>query len=210
MNKQQINEVFQTLYKDNPEPKIELEYNNAFTLLTAIVLSAQTSDKMVNSVTKDIFPHYNTPTGILALGYEGLMQRIKKIGLYRSKTKNIINLCHMLIRDYGGQVPDSFQELIKLPGVGRKTADVMLNSYFGQKTIAVDRHVYRVSRRLGLCKANTVEELADRLPAIIPSKWHKYAHHWLVLHGRYICKAPKPSCHLCTICHLCQHYAQNK
>lgn len=206
MQQQRINAIFDILYGQNHQPKIELEYNNAFTLLIAVVLSAQASDKMVNSVTREIFPYYNTPTQILILGYGELTHKIKKIGLYRNKAKHIINLCHMLMTQYDGQVPDKFQDLIKLPGVGRKTADVMLNSYFGQNTIAVDRHVYRVSQRLGFMQARTVNQAADELLQVIPSKWHKYAHHWLVLHGRYICKAPKPLCADCPIHHLCQYH----
>ena len=198
-----IEEIFNKFNEINPEPKIELNYNNNFTLLIAVLLSAQTTDKSVNIATESIFDQYNTPQKMLLFGNKNLENAIKKIGLYHTKAKNIIELCKILIEKHSGEVPNNFDDLIKLPGVGRKTADVVLNSAFGEPRIAVDCHIFRITHRIGITTGKTADEVADNLLKVVPKKWHKNAHHWLVLHGRHTCKARKPDCDNCCISNWC-------
>lgn len=198
-----IEEIFNKFNEINPEPKIELNYNNNFTLLIAVLLSAQTTDKSVNIATESIFDKYNTPQKMLIFGNKNLEDAIKRIGLYRTKAKNIIKLCKILIEKHSGEVPNNFDDLIKLPGVGRKTADVVLNSAFDKPRIAVDCHIFRIVHRIGITSGKTTDEVADNLLKVIPKKWHKHAHHWLVLHGRHTCKARKPDCDNCCISKWC-------
>ena len=198
-----IEDIFNKFSEINPEPKIELNYSNNFTLLIAVLLSAQTTDKSVNIATESIFDQYNTPQKMLFFGNKNLENAIKRIGLYRTKAKNIIELCKILIEKHNGEVPNTFDDLIKLPGVGRKTADVVLNSAFGESKIAVDCHIFRIVHRIGITSGKTVDEVADNLLKVIPKKWHKHAHHWLVLHGRHVCKARKPDCDNCNISKWC-------
>jgi endonuclease-3 len=195
--------IFSIFEKLNPNPKTELQYTNNFTLLVAVVLSAQSTDISVNKATKELFVNYFTPESFLQLGKEGLKSYIKTIGLYNSKAANILELCRILVEKYHGNVPNSFEELIKLPGVGTKTANVLLNCAFGASVIAVDTHVFRVSRRLGLASAATPSLVEKELNKTMPDKWKRHAHHWLVLHGRYICKARKPDCLHCPVKALC-------
>jgi endonuclease-3 len=198
-----IEEIFNKFNEINPEPKIELNYNNNFTLLIAVLLSAQTTDKSVNIATESIFDKYNTPQKMLLFGNKNLEDAIKRIGLYHTKAKNIIELCNILIEKHSGEVPDNFDDLIRLPGVGRKTADVVLNSAFDEPRIAVDCHIFRIVHRIGITSGKTADEVADNLLKVIPKKWHKHAHHWLVLHGRHVCKARKPDCNNCNISQWC-------
>lgn len=202
-----VDKIFQRLSQNNSEPKTELEYINNFTLLIAVILSAQATDISVNKATKFLFPRYNTPKKILELGENGLKDYIKSIGLFITKAKNIIALCHILVDKYHSNVPDNFDDLLKLPGVGRKTANVVLNCLFGKPTIAVDTHVFRVSKRLGLATSNTPEKVEIELNNIINSKWLQHAHHWLILLGRYICKARVPNCPNCPVREYCEYYA---
>jgi len=204
MKAKNIGKIFEVLSKENPMPKIELKYKNEFTLFTAVVLSAQSTDKKVNEITSKLFEIADNPYKMLILGQEELTNRIKSIGLYNSKAKNIIAACHIMISQYNGQLPNTFEGLIKLPGVGRKSANVLLNSLFDKNTIGVDTHVFRVSNRLGICFSKTPEHTESILIQCIPDKWKKYAHNWLVLHGRYICKAKKPLCNKCKIRELCE------
>ncbi|KJV69645.1 endonuclease III [Candidatus Neoehrlichia procyonis] len=203
MNKQKINLIFKRFQHNNPAPKIELKYYSEFTLLVAIVLSARTTDVSVNKVTERLFKVADTPEQILSLGEDGLKAYINTIGLYNTKSKNIIKMSEVIMQKYDAQVPHDFDILTSLPGVGRKSANVFLNSMLGVATIAVDTHVFRVSNRIGLVKANNVLDVEKHLMCIIPKKWLLYAHHWLVLHGRYICKARYPLCHKCIIEDLC-------
>ena len=203
MNTAQIHEFFSRLHAANPEPKGELDYTNAYTLLVAVALSAQATDISVNKATKALFERIRTPQEMLALGQEGLIPYIKSIGLYKSKAKNIMAAAQMLVDDYGGQVPDKREDLERLAGVGRKTANVVLQIAFDQPTIAVDTHLFRVSNRTGLAAGKT--ELAVELALLkrVPSQFRLHAHHWLILHGRYICKARKPDCQSCPVSHVC-------
>ena len=203
MQKIHINELFQRLSDLEPEPKTELNYINHYTLLVAVVLSAQATDKGVNRATVALFEAVDTPQKMLALGERNLKNYIKTIGLYNSKAKNIIALSHMLIEDFQGKIPQKRELLEKLPGVGRKTANVVLNCAFGVPTIAVDTHIFRVSNRLGLVNEKNVLKTELALEKAIPNKWKQHAHHWLILHGRYICKARKPECYRCVIYDLC-------
>ena len=203
MKKIHINELFQRLSDLEPEPKTELNYINHYTLLVAVVLSAQATDKGVNRATVALFEAVDTPQKMLALGERNLKNYIKTIGLYNSKAKNIIALSHMLIEDFQGKIPQKRELLEKLPGVGRKTANVVLNCAFGVPTIAVDTHIFRVSNRLGLVNEKNVLKTELALEKAIPNKWKQHAHHWLILHGRYICKARKPECYRCVIYDLC-------
>lgn len=197
MNQELIDEIFDIFSKNNPQPKTELEFTNNFTMAVAVILSAQATDISVNKATKELFEKYNSPEKMLELEEDGLKEYIKTIGLYNSKAKNIILFCQELIEKHNSEVPEDFDLLIKLPGVGRKTANVILNCGFGHKTMAVDTHVYRVSNRIGLANGKTPEKVEKDLLANIPDKWLKYAHHWLILHGRYVCKARKPLCDIC-------------
>ncbi|MFV8835613.1 endonuclease III [Aquisalimonas sp.] len=205
MNKEKRREIFQRLRDHNPAPTTELEYSTAFELLVAVVLSAQATDRGVNKATARLFPVANTPEAILALGEDGLKEHIKTIGLFNSKAANIMKLCRMLVDRHGGEVPRTRGELEALPGVGRKTANVILNTAFGQPTMAVDTHIYRVSNRTGLAPGKTVREVEDRLVRWTPKAFLHDAHHWLILHGRYVCVARKPRCGACVIHDLCEY-----
>ncbi|MBF8246975.1 MAG: endonuclease III [Rickettsia sp.] len=209
VNKVIANKIFQIFEEENPRPTTELIFQDEFTLLISVILSARSTDKSVNKVTKELFKNYNTAEKILLLGESKLIQYINKIGLFNNKAKNIIATCHLLVNKYNSKVPDKFEELITLPGVGRKTANVILNTLFNQNTIAIDTHVYRVSRRIGLAQSDSLKILEQELIENIPYKWIKNLHHWLVLHGRYICKARNPSCHLCKINVYCKYYKNN-
>ena len=195
--------IFARFAAANPHPKGELAYINPFTLLVAVVLSAQSTDARVNETTRDLFRLADSPNKMLALGEARLRECIKSIGLYRNKAKNIIALSKMLIKEHAGTVPDDREALEALPGVGRKTANVVLNVAFGQPTIAVDTHVFRVSHRLGLAAAPTPEAVEAQLLEVVPKQFLHDAHHWLILHGRYTCQARKPRCVACVICDLC-------
>jgi len=204
MNKAKIDRIFAILAAANPNPKTELYYTNDFTLLVAIVLSAQATDAGVNKATPALFAAYDTPGKMLKLGETGLKNYIKTIGLFNSKAKNIIALSARLIETYGGKVPEDRDALQTLPGVGRKTANVWLNCARGKATIAVDTHVFRVANRIGLCKTTSPEATEHALEKAIAEKWKLHAHHWLILHGRYVCKARKPECPRCIIRSLCE------
>lgn len=203
MQKQKIYEFFQRLHDANPEPKGELDYTNAFTLLVAVVLSAQATDKGVNKATPALFALADTPEKMVALGEDKIRDLIKTIGLYKTKAKNVYLLSHMLIDHHGGAVPADRDALVKLPGVGRKTANVVLNIFFGQPTIAVDTHIFRVSNRTGLAAGKTVEQVEAKLEKAIPDEFKRHSHHWLILHGRYVCIARKPKCPECIVRDLC-------
>lgn len=205
LSQKNVEKVFSRFQELNPSPKGELEYVNVYTLLVAVVLSAQATDVGVNKATRSLFKKVKTPEAMLELGLEGLKDKIKTIGLYNSKAKNIIALSEQLIKDHKGEVPDAFEELIKLPGVGRKTANVVLSIAFQQPTIAVDTHLFRVSRRLGLSKGKTPLDVEHDLMKVIPAPYRIHAHHWLILHGRYICKARKPLCFKCPVSDICPY-----
>lgn len=205
MDPKKVELIFSSFRKSNPIPKIELSYINHFTLLIAIILSARTTDVSVNKVTEQLFKIADSPQKILDLGEEELKNYICHIGLYNTKAKNIVKLSTILIEKYNANVPTEFGQLVALPGVGRKSANVFLNSALGMPTLAVDTHVFRVSNRTGLVKEKSVIETEKSLLAIVPKKWLLYAHHWLVLHGRYICKARMPLCKTCIIKDLCEY-----
>ncbi|MCP1726149.1 endonuclease-3 [Natronospira proteinivora] len=204
MNAEKRREIFQRLRTANPAPTTELNYRTPFELLVAVALSAQATDVGVNKATKRLFPVANTPEAILALGEEGLKDYIKTIGLYNSKAANIIKTCRKLLEEHDGEVPRDRQSLEALPGVGRKTANVILNTAFGEPTIAVDTHIFRVSNRTGLAPGKTVRTVEDKLMKVTPPEFKRDAHHWLILHGRYVCKARKPDCFNCPIADLCE------
>lgn len=204
MNSKKIVAIMERLKAANPAPTTELEYKTPFELLVAVVLSAQATDKSVNLATRKLFPKANTPRAIHALGVTGLTQYVRTIGLYNSKAKNIIELCRLLIEKHGGEVPQSREALEALPGVGRKTANVLLNTAFGHATIAVDTHIFRVANRTGMAKEPTVRAVEDKLTKVVPEEYRHNAHHWLLLHGRYICVARKPKCPICPILDLCE------
>ena len=193
------------LAAERPNPVSELEYRTPYELLVAVVLSAQATDKSVNLATRKLYPVANTPKAILALGVEGLIPYIKTIGLYRNKAKHVIELSRKLLEDFDGVVPDDREALESLPGVGRKTANVVLNVAFGKPTIAVDTHIFRVSNRTGFAPGKTVEEVERKLLKFMPAEFKKDAHHWLLLHGRYCCKAVKPDCAHCPVAELCEY-----
>lgn len=203
-----VREIFRRFAAANPEPKSELEYHNPYTLLVAVVLSAQATDAGVNKATRSLFKIADTPEKMLALGEDRLREAIKTIGLYRNKAKNVIALSEKLIEEHGGEVPRSREALEKLPGVGRKTANVVLNVAFGEPTLAVDTHVFRVANRIGLANGSTPLEVEQQLLKIIPAEYARKAHHWLILHGRYVCKAKKPECPRCLIRDLCTYEAK--
>lgn len=205
MNKQKRTEIFTRLRTENPEPTTELNYETPFELLVAVILSAQATDKGVNKATAKLFPVANTPEAILALGEEGLKKYIKTIGLFNSKGANIIKTCRLLIEQYNSQVPEDRKALEGLPGVGRKTANVVLNTAFGHPTMAVDTHIFRVANRTGIAKGKTVLEVEKKLLKFVPKEFLQDAHHWLILHGRYICVARKPKCEACIIEDLCEY-----
>lgn len=203
MNPRTRREMFARFKRQRPEPTTELEYASPFELLVAVVLSAQATDVGVNRATRPLFKRANTPQAILDLGLDELTEAIRTIGLYRTKAKNVYALSQLLIDKHGGEVPDSRAALEALPGVGRKTANVALNTLFRKPTIAVDTHIFRVANRTGLAKGKTVRAVEDRLLKVIPKEYLLDAHHWLILHGRYVCKARKPDCGACIVCDLC-------
>jgi endonuclease-3 len=205
MNPAKRRAIFERLRAANPEPRTELNYQSPFELLVAVMLSAQATDKSVNKATAPLFRAANTPAAILALGAEGLSAYIKSIGLYNSKAKNIIATCRLLLERHGGSVPATREELERLPGVGRKTANVILNTAFGEATMAVDTHIFRVANRTGLAPGKTVREVEEKLLKFTPPEFLKDAHHWLILHGRYVCKARVPACPSCLIVDLCEY-----
>jgi endonuclease III len=208
MNLEHRRELFRRLAVAIPNPTTELEHRSTFELLVAVILSAQATDKGVNLATARLFPVANTPAAILALGVEGLESYIKTIGLYRAKARNIIETCRMLVERYGGQVPDTREALEQLPGVGRKTANVILNTAFGQPTIAVDTHIFRLGNRIGLAPGKTPLEVEQKLLKAVPGEYLHDAHHLLILHGRYTCTARKPRCGECCIRDLCEYGAK--
>ena len=203
-SRSEIGEMFRRFSVQRPEPRGELEHVNAFTLLVAVVLSAQATDAGVNRATRPLFAVAETPETMLALGEEKVGDFIRTIGLWRNKAKNVIALSEALIRDFGGEVPSTREELVTLPGVGRKTANVVLNMSFGQPTMAVDTHILRIGNRIGLAPGKTPEQVEDTLVRVIPAEYMRHAHHWLILHGRYVCKARKPDCGACVIADICR------
>lgn len=208
MDFNQAAEFFERLASVNPDPRGELTYTNPYTLLVAVVLSAQATDSGVNKATRALFQVADTPAKMLELGETGLRQKIRMIGLYNSKAKNIISLSKTLIEKYNGDVPSDRQELEQLPGVGRKTANVVMNVAFGMPTIAVDTHVFRVCNRTGLAPGKTPMDVERKLDRVVPDKWKLNAHHWLILHGRYVCKARRPNCPECVVQDLCGYEAK--
>ncbi len=209
MNKAIIDKIFACLKKHNPEPTTELKYHSHFELLIAVILSAQATDVSVNKATAELFKVANTPEQILALGLTKFKSYIKSIGLYNTKAANIFKTCHALIEKHHGHVPKTREELMSLPGVGRKTANVILNTAFGEPTIAVDTHMMRVANRIGLVHSKTPLGVEQQLEAVIPAKYKHDAHHWLILHGRYVCKARKPLCGGCIIQQWCEYPDKN-
>lgn len=203
MKKEQIARFFQTLQAANPEPRSELQYSTPFELLIAVILSAQATDVSVNKATATLFPIANTPQTLLDLGQEGLESHIKTIGLFRSKAKHILQTCRILLDQYQGEVPQDRAALESLPGVGRKTANVVLNAAFGQPTMAVDTHIFRLGNRTGLAPGKTPLEVELKLLKRIPPEFMPHAHHWLILHGRYVCKARTPECWHCSVADYC-------
>lgn len=210
MNPAKRQAIFERLRAANPAPTTELHYSTPFELLVAVVLSAQATDRSVNIATRVLFKHANTPQAILALGTEGLEPYIRTIGLYRSKAKHIIATCRLLLEHHKGEVPQTREALQALPGVGRKTANVILNTAFGHPTIAVDTHIFRVANRTGIAPGKDVEEVERKLEKFVPEEFRQDAHHWLILHGRYICKARKPDCPQCLIRDLCEYRAKTR
>ncbi|WP_290888108.1 endonuclease III [Arenimonas sp.] len=198
-------ELFARLKELNPKPTTELEYATPFELLVAVTLSAQATDVGVNKATRKLFPVANTPAAILALGEDGLKKYISTIGLFNAKAANVVAACRILVEQHGGEVPRDRESLEALPGVGRKTANVVLNTAFGEPTIAVDTHIFRVSNRTGLAPGKTVRAVEDKLLKAVPAEYRLDAHHWLILHGRYVCKARKPDCPQCVIRDLCRY-----
>jgi endonuclease-3 len=205
MKPAEVAELFRRLRELDPHPTTELDYSTPFELLVAVILSAQATDAGVNKATRQLFPLANTPAAILALGEDGLKARIASIGLYNTKAKNILATCRLLLERHGGEVPHTREALEALPGVGRKTANVVLNTAFGEDTIAVDTHIFRVANRTGLARGTTVRAVEDRLARVVPPEFRRDAHHWLILHGRYTCKARRPECPRCAINDLCRY-----
>ncbi len=203
MKRERIHEFYRRLSEAMPEPKGELNYRNPYTLLVAVVLSAQATDVGVNRATKELFKIVDTPEKMVALGEKKLISHIRTIGLYRTKAKNVIRLSQILIDDYGGEIPRDRDELTRLPGVGRKTANVVVNIAFGQPTIAVDTHIFRIGNRTGLAPGRNVDQVEAGLLRRTPEEFMLHAHHWLILHGRYVCKARKPDCPSCVVADLC-------
>jgi endonuclease-3 len=210
MNRKKVAEIFARLKAANPAPTTELEYSTPFELLVAVILSAQATDRSVNLATRVLFKHANTPQAIARLGVEGLSPYIRTIGLFNSKARNVMEMCKQLIERHGGEVPQFREALEALPGVGRKTANVILNTAFGQPTIAVDTHIFRVSNRTGLAPGENVRAVEDHLLKVVPDEFKHDAHHWLILHGRYVCVARKPKCPVCPILELCEYTAKTK
>lgn len=205
MNKHIRTEMFQRWREANPHPTTELQFSTPFELLIAVLLSAQATDVGVNKATAKLFPVANTPQAMLDLGLEGIMQYTRTIGLYKTKSKHIIETCKILVQQYGGEIPSTREELEALPGVGRKTANVVLNTAFRQPVMAVDTHIFRVANRTKLAPGKNVREVEDKLMKFIPKEFLLDAHHWLILHGRYTCKAQKPQCSKCLIYDLCEY-----
>jgi len=205
MKAAKVRAIYERLRDANPEPRTELEYRTPFELLVAVILSAQATDKSVNRVTPRLFRVAPTPQKVVALGIEGLSEHIKTIGLYNSKAKNIIAASRILVEQHGGKVPRDREALEALPGVGRKTANVVMNSAFGEPTIAVDTHIFRVANRTRLAPGDSVREVEDKLMRVTPEEFRRDAHHWLILHGRYVCKARRPDCPRCLIADLCEY-----
>ena len=205
LSSNQIIEVFSRFKAQNDNPKSELEWTSPFTLLVAVVLSAQATDKSVNIATRELYKVADTPQKILALGEEGLISYIKSIGLYKSKARHVIGLCSKLLSDFNGQVPRSREDLMSLPGVGRKTANVVLNVVWGEHTMPVDTHLLRICPKIGLAEGDTPEKVEKSLLERIPDEFMEHAHHWLILHGRYVCKARNPECQKCLISDICCH-----
>ncbi|MEA1889767.1 MAG: endonuclease III [Pseudomonadota bacterium] len=210
MNRDKRIQIFELLKNDNPRPQTELNYSAPFELLISVILSAQATDVGVNKATAKLYPVANTAEAILDLGVAGLKEYIRTIGLFNTKAENIIKTCAILVDKYGGQVPATRVELEALPGVGRKTANVVLNTAFGIPTIAVDTHIYRVANRTGIAKGKNVREVEDRLLRLVPDQYKQDAHHWLILHGRYTCIARKPRCGSCIIHDLCEYRAKTE
>ena len=204
MNRQKRHDIFTRLRNENPNPETELHYSSPFELLVAVALSAQATDVSVNKATKELYKVANTPEAILALGEEKLKQYIKTIGLFNTKAANVIKTCRILVEKHGSVVPDNRKDLEALPGVGRKTANVILNTAFGQPTMAVDTHIFRISNRIGLAPGKNVIEVEEKLLKVIPDEFKQHAHHWLILHGRYVCTARSPRCGACVIYDLCE------
>ena len=210
MNPAKRQDIFQRFSKADPAPRGELEYRTPFELLIAVILSAQATDKSVNLATRSLYRVANTPRAMLALGMDGLVAHIKRIGLYRTKAKNILATCALLLQRHDGEVPREREALEQLPGVGRKTANVVLNIAFGQPTIAVDTHIFRVSNRTGIAPGRNPLEVEQKLMKFVPAEFRRHAHHWLILHGRYVCKARKPECPRCLIANLCEYKAKTR
>lgn len=210
MNNAQRHDFFSTLKTHNPEPTTELNYSSTFELLIAVILSAQATDVGVNKATDKLYPVANTPQAILDLGVDGLKFYIKTIGLFNSKAENVIKTCRQLIELHNSEVPEDRQALEALPGVGRKTANVILNTVFNHPVIAVDTHLFRLSNRTGLAKGKTVRDVEDRLMKVVPKEFMQDAHHWLILHGRYVCTARKPQCDQCVVSHLCDDFRRQQ
>jgi len=205
MNAAKRDQIFQRFQRANPNPTTELAHRTPFELLVAVVLSAQATDKGVNLVTPRLFKAAPTPPAMLALGQEGLESYIKTIGLFHTKARNLLAACRILVDQHSGEVPQTREALERLPGVGRKTANVILNTAFGQETIAVDTHIFRVANRTGIAPGEDVRAVEDKLLKLVPAQYRKNAHHWLILHGRYVCKARKPDCPTCVIRDLCEY-----
>lgn len=205
LQQEEIKEVFERFKKENPNPTSELKWTNSFTLLVSVVLSAQATDKSVNKATESLYKIADTPQKILSLGEDTLISYIKSIGLYKSKAKHIIELSKMLISEFDSKIPDNLEDLIKLPGVGRKTANVVLNVLFNKPTMPVDTHLLRISPKIGLAQGSTPLEIEKSLCARIPQEYMNHAHHWLILHGRYVCTARNPHCENCIINDICKH-----
>jgi len=205
MNAEKRREIFTRLRSANPHPTTELAYTTPFELLIAVILSAQATDVSVNKATRLLYPHANTPAAIYALGVDGLIPYIRTIGLYRTKAKNVIETCRILLTEHHGEVPRTRESLQALPGVGRKTANVVLNTAFGQPTMAVDTHIFRVSNRIGIAPGKNVDEVEHKLVKFVPQEFLLDAHHWLILHGRYTCTARNPQCWNCIIADLCEY-----
>mgnify|MGYP001822188972 CR=1 FL=1 len=205
MNRKKRQEIFERLRSANPEPTTELRYETPFELLVAVILSAQATDRSVNKATARLCPVSRTPAGFLELGESGLREYIKQIGLFNSKARNIIATCEILLREHDGRVPRNRKALEALPGVGRKTANVVLNTAFGEPTVAVDTHIFRVANRTGIAPGKTPLAVEERLVRLVPGEFLKDAHHWLILHGRYICTARKPKCSQCPVEDLCEY-----
>ena len=210
MNPAKRTEIFRRLREASPAPATELAYRTPFELLVSVVLSAQATDKSVNLATARLFPVANTPRAIIALGESGLTPFIRSIGLYRTKAKNILAACAILLQEFGGEVPRRREDLESLPGVGRKTANVILNTAFGEPTIAVDTHIFRVANRTGIATGKDVVEVENKLMKCVPQEFRQDAHHWLILHGRYVCKARRPDCPSCLIKDLCEFKQKTK